>query len=166
MLGLIRNPLVVMSIIGLLLSGTYLFGYKQAKNNLELQYRRSLQADYQEWQRRHWREQRAAQELTDKIRQEKNRIRVIKERVNIYVKPDKDKYCNLNVNTVRLLNSARDSNLPAATDAPVGDGGTPTDVGQRDLILSDIDIAEKYNALRAKHNALIKWLRENYSKAK
>lgn len=150
--------------LGLLavLGVAYYMGYRHASVTVENDYL-SIYREAQERANAEWlKERERAEALEQQLTQQRDRVKVVKEQVHVFVKPEQNEYCGPSVGIVGLLNGARRPDLPLATASSDDEGRAPSGLTYTELINSDIDIAERYNELMVRHNALIEWLEQHY----
>lgn len=91
-----------------------------------------------------------------------SRERVIVKEVVKYVPEDPAGSCNLTRGAVGLLNNARGysdaGGVPGPAELSDEESRAPSSLTQRAQVGAHIDAASRYEALRAKHNALIEWI--------
>lgn len=141
---------------------SYDLGYDKATAKAQLKTQAMLSEIEQDWRKKYQDGVRKAEELQAKLDNIQIQTRVIKEKVKVYVTPEKDEFCDPSVGVVRLLNDAKDSKLseaPADVDAT---GNTASGVGYSGFVLDQIDTIEAYNKLMEQHNQLVKWIDDNY----
>ncbi len=146
----------------LILGLTYWLGYDKAKTDMENTVLKNAQARYEQLEKDYWASKQAMTALEDRLLKVRDRTKVVKEEVKIYVTPDKDKLCGPDRNVVRLLNDARDAAVPASAAQPASEGAATSEVGYREQVVDTLDIIERYNALMLQHNALVEWIENTY----
>ncbi len=98
---------------------------------------------------------KAQEELSLELSKAKNNVRVVREKVKVYVEPEKDLLCGPSAGVISLFNAARRPDLPADSPATVEEGRTPSGYSASDFNDQNLDVIERYNALMIEHNKLV-----------
>ena len=149
------------ALITLVVGLAFGMGFKTAQTRAVKQQMQAVSAAVEKYQA----SLMASQKVIDELEIEKDRLaqktRTIIKEVPIYVSDEKDSECAPSDDVVRLLNAARDPDLPTASALPDETNTAPADIGFRDLVESEIDTAYRYNQMRLQCNTLIQWIKNN-----
>lgn len=87
-----------------------------------------------------------------------------KETVDVTLPVQPVRNCNLDHDTVRLLNAARDPAAALPTGNPDAESQAASQVTQSDLIDNDIEVVGLYHELAERHDALVDWVQTQVEK--
>lgn len=165
---MILKPILRKSLVAILIllsfggysGGVYFLGFQHKGKAVEAQEVRALREYVARLNSQVLEAQRRSEELELRIRDDVKRVDVIKERVTVYVEPDKNDFCGPTVGVVSLLNEARDPGLSSASHLTVEEGRAPSGFGYTDQVEDTLMITQRYNQLMMQCNALIEWVEE------
>lgn len=140
----------------------YDLGYDRAYAKAQIQTQKMINEIEADWRKKYQDGVEKAEALQKTIDNIEVETRIVKERVEIYVEPDKDEYCGPSIGIVGVLNDAKNSELSASPILDVDYGRTASGIDYSELIHDEIDTIEAYNKLMARHNTLVKWIEDNY----
>lgn len=160
----VTGPALVILLIIAGLGGTYWLGYDKAKTDCENRQLTANEEHYKAMQKDYWTVRQTVNALEDRLLKVREKTKIIKEEVKVYVQPDKDKLCGPDAAIVGLLNDARNPAVSVTTAQPVAESATTGEVTYSAQIIDTLDITERYNTLMLQHNALIDWIETHYGK--
>lgn len=158
-------PVLAMFILAAYTGATFYFGYdyseKATRAALADEYEQDL-ADI----RMRWIDDRAKiADLQARLTQDVRKVETIIKEVPKYVTPDKNEFCGPPIGIVRLLNDARNLQLPLAARELDAESRSPSGIDYTEQVQDTIGITQRYNELMLRYNALVKWIEDNYAPA-